>query len=714
MRTKVIKIKYNMKNFTNNFKQFTSRLSARWLIMALMLLLGTSSAWGWDQIKGGMTFYLKPSSNWKESNAHFAIYLCNGDASNTWVEMTEVAGESGVYEATVPDTEGKHHKNIIFVRVNPDYKVPLDGNWTGKWNQTSDLEYTNGNNYYEGKANTWDRQGSDGWKSKKTLYYLMGLTDLVHGDNLSSSVSKNLAVDTHHFKVRDSQGNWYGNNGTMTRNNCSGWKMETEKNNCGITADVDGEYTFTFDASTKKLTVTYPELPTKADFFSWNIQYAPGDGTQIWMDNTAGKGDEVDLGELTNPYLKGINLNLWRDKNNGNVCGITSIKYKIDANTEQNLTFTSVTPATYDNPDNNNEQHFSYTWESSNGNNAFNIALPNTEGEHTVVFTFTASVDNNSNSSCDETTTMTGTITYEIPECSVPDGITIKYANGEKFCANSNVTLSPSVEHVDGYTYAWEVSGTGWSINSGSAARECEVKVGTGAGSVNLTVSNGTCSKEATTLDITPKASTPITTPTISATKQIICNGNDAFLSVATPTLTSGATYTLVYEGSEQADPAPIPYTGSESVKFAISKAGSYTVVAKTTDTGACQFTARAGNEIDFTSISFSQSEYITTPWVPVSVVVNAPEGTTYEYDDTAITKTTALKDAPIKTVSNNTYTYKLPRPTAWGEGNKTPANEDVDFTVSAKISVDTETCDIQSTVKLQDEGNDNCTTTNP
>ena len=34
-----------MKNFTNNLKQFTSRLSARWLIMALMMLVGTSSAW---------------------------------------------------------------------------------------------------------------------------------------------------------------------------------------------------------------------------------------------------------------------------------------------------------------------------------------------------------------------------------------------------------------------------------------------------------------------------------------------------------------------------------------------------------------------------------------------------------------------------------------------------------------------------------------------
>lgn len=340
--------------------------------------------------------------------------------------------------------------------------------------------------------------------------------------------------------------------------------------------------------------------------------------------------------------------------------------------------------------------------------------LPNTEGKHTVTFTFTAVINNNGTGNCTETTTMTGTIKYEIPKCSVPDGITIKYADGEKFCANSNVTLSPSVEHVDGYTYAWEVFGTGWSINSGSAARECEVKVGTAAGRVELTVSYGTCSKEATTLDnIKPTDSKPITTPTISATKQIICNGNnDAFLSVGG--LTDGATYTLVFEGSEQADPAPIPYTGSKEVKFAISKAGSYTVVAKTTDTEACQFTARATNEIDFTSISFSQSVYTTTPWVPVSVVVDVPEGTTYEYDDTAITGIQDLKEAPIKTVSNNTYTYKLPRPKAWGEGNKTPANEDVDFTVRAKITVNTETCDIQSTVKLQDEGNDNCTTTNP
>ncbi len=43
-----------MKNFTNNFKQFTSRLSARWLIMALMMLVGTSSVWATMYVAGTM------------------------------------------------------------------------------------------------------------------------------------------------------------------------------------------------------------------------------------------------------------------------------------------------------------------------------------------------------------------------------------------------------------------------------------------------------------------------------------------------------------------------------------------------------------------------------------------------------------------------------------------------------------------------------------
>ena len=66
-----------MKNFTNNFKQFTSRLSARWLIMALMLLVGTSSVWG-------KTLYVYSSN----SNSYAWIWNKSNTGSNftggTW------------------------------------------------------------------------------------------------------------------------------------------------------------------------------------------------------------------------------------------------------------------------------------------------------------------------------------------------------------------------------------------------------------------------------------------------------------------------------------------------------------------------------------------------------------------------------------------------------------------------------------------------------
>ena len=69
-----------MKNFTNNFKQFTSRLSARWLIMALMMLVGTSSAWAanlyiystsssakaWIWVEGGSNY---TGGNWNSRPA---------------------------------------------------------------------------------------------------------------------------------------------------------------------------------------------------------------------------------------------------------------------------------------------------------------------------------------------------------------------------------------------------------------------------------------------------------------------------------------------------------------------------------------------------------------------------------------------------------------------------------------------------------------------
>ena len=65
------------------------------------------------------------------------------------------------------------------------------------------------------------------------------------------------------FKINDNfTGKWYGNNGTMTRNNCTGWVFEEGKNNAGLTADIAGDYVFTLDLTNMQLSVTYPEAYT--------------------------------------------------------------------------------------------------------------------------------------------------------------------------------------------------------------------------------------------------------------------------------------------------------------------------------------------------------------------------------------------------------------------------------------------------------------------
>lgn len=104
--------------------------------------------------------YLKPNTNWEESNARFAAYFWGGTTGEKWVSMTAVG--DGTYEAHLP--EGYDYGcNIIFCRMNPSTTA---NNWNNKWNQTSDLKTpTDGNNLYTVKAGTWDKGGGT-WSKK--------------------------------------------------------------------------------------------------------------------------------------------------------------------------------------------------------------------------------------------------------------------------------------------------------------------------------------------------------------------------------------------------------------------------------------------------------------------------------------------------------------------------------------------------------------------
>ena len=105
--------------------------------------------------------YLKPNSNWTQSNARFAAYFWGGTTGEKWVSMTD-ADKDGIYEVHLP--EGYDYGcNIIFCRMNPSTTA---NNWNNKWNQTSDLKTpTDGKNMYTVKDGTWDKGGGS-WSVK--------------------------------------------------------------------------------------------------------------------------------------------------------------------------------------------------------------------------------------------------------------------------------------------------------------------------------------------------------------------------------------------------------------------------------------------------------------------------------------------------------------------------------------------------------------------
>ena len=139
-----------MKNFTNNFKQFTSRLSARWFIMALMLLLGTGSIWGAQK-----ALYLNAggSSLWDQGGAKFVAYVWADDVSATWHEATKVGS---YYQVMVSDKVTK----VIWLRKDPSGYVY--NNWTC-WNRVGDVTGMDTNNLTT--VNGWNES------SFKTSYY---------------------------------------------------------------------------------------------------------------------------------------------------------------------------------------------------------------------------------------------------------------------------------------------------------------------------------------------------------------------------------------------------------------------------------------------------------------------------------------------------------------------------------------------------------------
>ena len=167
--------------------------------------------------------------------------------------------------------------------------------------ESANFKWTNGKYYYMGA----DADYTGGTKDEVTsileeealatdIYLAGSMTEWgtnkiefkrVAIDATTATVTAELTEDqTYEFKIIDENGIWLGNSGTMTRDDCTGWVFRQKKDddtndedNGKIYADASGEYIFTWDLETKKLSVTYPAPTAKYIYFKnnpgWNKVY---------------------------------------------------------------------------------------------------------------------------------------------------------------------------------------------------------------------------------------------------------------------------------------------------------------------------------------------------------------------------------------------------------------------------------------------------------
>ena len=109
--------------------------------------------------EGQITLYLKPNSNWVQSDAWFAVYYWNG-STNGWTKMTD-SDSDGIYEATIDLAACTN--GVIFCRMNPASQT-LD--WSNKWDQTVDLKYSAPNNLFTVAADAWNNANGT-WSNKE-------------------------------------------------------------------------------------------------------------------------------------------------------------------------------------------------------------------------------------------------------------------------------------------------------------------------------------------------------------------------------------------------------------------------------------------------------------------------------------------------------------------------------------------------------------------
>ena len=250
-------------------------------------------------MKGGETLYLKANSNWKADGARFAAVFL-GQSGQQWVSFTQV-GSTDYYKCTIPTTGSGEWPYVIICRMNGANQT---NSWDNRWNQTEDFAAPSGTENCIALPSTITTGCS--WHKYTEGYAIVGemndwkpMANTMSGASTTKSVTMTLAAKkSYAFKVAEGfDDGWWGyDSSTDYKLTFAGQNTEyallqtTGHDILMFTTATSGEYTFTWNTSTHKLSITYPTVTHPCSDYiyfyndqSWNpVAIHAWNGTCKW------------------------------------------------------------------------------------------------------------------------------------------------------------------------------------------------------------------------------------------------------------------------------------------------------------------------------------------------------------------------------------------------------------------------------------------------
>ncbi|MBO5012966.1 MAG: InlB B-repeat-containing protein [Paludibacteraceae bacterium] len=230
-----------------------------------MTRIGLTDIWYFDYISAAKRI---DPTNWEQIKDH----TDNADNDINYSNIAFTAHEQydhSFFDNTKVIRRGDFNRDMqLFIPQTdqtPDYLNQHDGKSAKYYNKGLWMKYNDIYSGYDWSGKTADTDWGD---TQLTA-------DIAEEYSFVAEVYLNVGKN-YEFKIKNLNDDWYGNNGTMTAENCTNWHFETGKNNATITPTVTGYYTFTVYLGDGKVMVSL-EYPL-----------VPGDYRLAYQDNTAG------------------------------------------------------------------------------------------------------------------------------------------------------------------------------------------------------------------------------------------------------------------------------------------------------------------------------------------------------------------------------------------------------------------------------------------